>query len=327
MQGHRATVIQHGTVIVEPFDVPAPAAGEVLIATTTSLISPGTERAFFLGLPNTNAPYPLYPGYSNIGRVVAVGTGVSGVAVGDRVATPAAHASHVIVSAARCVPVPPDVPDESACFFNLIAIAMQGVHKARIELGESVVVIGAGLIGLFALTLARLNGGLPVIGVDRDPARFTLVRQLADAAFAADNQLPTALRDYLHADGAAVVIEATGAGAPILIAFQIAKSRGRVVLLGSARDDVNGVNFYRDVHRKGLTVIGAHEITRPSHESFPGWWTQVEEQRTALKLLALERLTTHALISHHFSWRDFPAAYELLRSWDTAALGMVIRWT
>lgn len=327
MQGHRAAVLQHGTVIIEPFAVPVPGVGEVLIATTTSLISPGTERAFFLGLPNTNAPYPLYPGYSNIGRVVAVGTGVSGVGVGDRVATPAAHASHVIVSAARCVPVPPDVPDEVACFFNLIAIAMQGVHKARIELGESVVVIGAGLVGLFALTLARLNGGLPVISVDRDATRLNLARQLAaDAAFTADEQLPVLLRDYLHADGAAVVIEATGAGAPILTAFQIAKSRGRVVLLGSARDDVAGVNFYRDVHRKGLTIIGAHEITRPAHESFPGWWTQVEEQRTALKLLALGRLTTDALISHQFTWRDFPAAYELLRSWDTATTGMVIRW-
>jgi 2-desacetyl-2-hydroxyethyl bacteriochlorophyllide A dehydrogenase len=327
MLGQRATVVSLGRVELLPFEPPAPQAGEVLVQTTTTLISPGTERAFLLALPNTTFTYPLYPGYSNVGQVIALGAGVDGFRVGDRVATPAAHASHVVVKAARCVPVPPSLPDDSAVFFNLIAIAMQGVHKARIELGESVVIIGAGIIGLLAAQLARLAGGVPVISIDTDAGRRTLAERCgADMTFNADDHLLDALRQYLDADGANVVIEVTGAAAPILTAFQIARTRGRVVLLGSARGDVEQVNFYRDVHRKGLTIIGAHEITRPAHESFAGWWTQIAEQRTALNLLTLDRFSVAPLVSHRFSWREFPRAYDLLAAWDSQVLGMMIDW-
>jgi threonine dehydrogenase-like Zn-dependent dehydrogenase len=99
-----------------------------------------------------------------------------------------------------------------------------------------------------------------------------------------------------------------------------------VILLGSARGDTDQVNFYRDVHRKGLSVIGAHEITRPQHDSLPGWWTQRDEQQIALKLLAKGRMTVEPLISHRFAWRALAQAYALLESWDPAATGMVINW-
>jgi threonine dehydrogenase-like Zn-dependent dehydrogenase len=68
-------------------------------------------------------------------------------------------------------------------------------------------------------------------------------------------------------------------------------------------------------------------MTRPQHESLPGWWTQRDEQRVALKLLATGRLTAQPLISHCFTWHEFPQAYELLASWDKSVFGMVIDWT
>lgn len=325
--GYRATVVRQGVVELQAFDPPQPLPGQILVRTTTTLISPGTERAFFLSLPNTAANYPLYPGYSNISEVVGVGAGVDGFAVGDRVASTAQHTSHAVVDAKRCLRVPANLPDETASFFNLIAIAMQGIHKARIELGESVLVVGMGLIGLFALQLAKLAGGLPVIGVDQDNKRLALASACgADAVFKSDSNLAEALGNYLDTDGPNVVIEATGASSPILQAFQLAGQRGRVILLGSARGETEQVNFYRDVHRKGLTIIGAHEMTRPQHDSSAGWWTQIDEHRTALQLLAHHRLIVEPLISHRFDWQDFPKAYALLSEWDTNALGMIIRW-
>jgi 2-desacetyl-2-hydroxyethyl bacteriochlorophyllide A dehydrogenase len=327
MTSYRATVVQAGVIEMQVFEPSAPKAGEVLLRTRASLISPGTERAFFLALPNTNAAYPLYPGYSNISEVVDVGPGVTGIKAGDRVACGVQHASHITADAAKCVLVPSGLPDEDATFFNLIAIAMQGVRKTHIELGEPVIVIGVGPIGLFALQLARLNGALPAIAVDRDEKRLALARQMgADVTLMSDDNLLDAVQAHTNGTGAPVVIEATGASLAILLAFQLAAVRGRVCLVGTARGETDGINFYRDVHRKGLQIIGAHEITRPRYETFPGWWTQRDEQRAALRMLALGRFSVQPLISHRFHWDQFPQAYDLLANWDPNVIGMVINW-
>jgi len=327
MNSFRVVVQEPGVVTVEGFESPAPDPNQVVIQTRASLISPGTERAFFLALPNTNAAYPLYPGYSTIGDVVAVGEDVDSMYIGARVASGGPHASHIVMDASKCVHVPDELDDEIATFFNLIAIAMQGVRKTRIELGESAVVIGMGPIGLFALQLARANGALPVIAIDMDENRLALAREVgADAALLNGDSLLDEVRQLCGGDGAHVVIEATGASSAIPLALQLAAPRGRVSLLGSARGVTDGINFYRDVHRKGLSIIGAHEITRPRFESLPGWWTQYDEQRVALQLLAAGRLTAQPLISHRFVWNEFPQAYELLAGWDKSVLGMVIDW-
>ncbi len=319
MIGQRVVIVKPSQIELESFDTPPLKDNEVLLRTQVSLISPGTERAFFLALPNTNATYPIYPGYSNIGEVLQVGSAIEHLKVGDRVACTAQHASHVIIDATRCLVVPAAVAAEQAVFFNLVAIAMQGVRKAHIELGDSIVVIGSGPIGLFALQLAKLNGGIPVIALDQDTNRLQIARTVG-----ADDIGDDALGQL--GESASVVIEVTGSSAGILRAFQLAAFRGRVVLLGSTRSETDGVNFYRDVHRKGLTIIGAHEITRPRHESLHGWWTQHDEQRLALQLMAMNRLHIQPLISHRFSWEQFPAAYQLLANWDPSVMGMVMQW-
>lgn len=326
-QNHRILFVDRGEVELESCPIPSPAAGQLLIQTQVSLISPGTERAWFLGLPNTPATYPQTAGYSNIGQVVQVGAGVDGWSAGDRVASAANHVAFAAVDAATCVPVPAGLPAEEAVFFNLASIAMQGVRKARVELGEPVVVIGGGLIGLMAVQLARLSGAVPAIVVDKNPGRLEFAELAgADAALVADQQLEDRVASLCGGDGAAVVIEATGFPNAILSAFALARPGGRVVLLGSTRGETEQVNFYRDVHKKGLAILGAHDMTRPRVDSAPGWWTQRDDQRTALALLAARRLAVQPLITHRFGWRDAVAAYELLKQWDLNALGMVLNW-
>ncbi|PJF40947.1 MAG: alcohol dehydrogenase [Phototrophicales bacterium] len=326
-EGIRAVVRQPGAIELEAFDVPTPKPDEVLLRTRTTLISPGTERAFFLAMSNTSASYPLYPGYSQIGDIIAVGEAVDDWRVGDRVASIGNHASHVVISAKLCHRVPDVLTDEQAVFFNLIAIAMQAIHKARIELGESVIVLGAGLIGLFAMQLAKLSGGLPVIAVDQHARRLDIATQLgADGAFVEDDRVLSLIRAYTGREGAAVVIEATGVPDVVNRALHLVGRRGRVLLLGSTRGLTESVNFYRDVHRKGISIIGAHETTRPTHDTAPGWWTQYDEHRVALNLLAANRLYVDSLVTHRFHHAVFLDAYELLRNWDGNALGMVIDW-
>lgn len=329
MREQRVVVTAAGQVTLEAFEPGQPDARQVLLRARRTLISPGTERAFFLNLANAKPNYPLYPGYSFVGEVIACGTGVKRLAVGDPVVCPVPHSSHAVLDERVCLKVPAKLSDEEAVFFNLLAIAMQGVRKARIELGEPVLVLGAGLIGILAMRLAQLCGGLPVVGVDLDEKRLELAGRIAaDAVLFGDGQLAENLQALLDADdGAAVVIEATGAPQQVVAAFQLAGEKGRVVLLGSARGDTERVNFYRDVHRKGLLVIGGHEITRPRYENSPGYWTQIREQAVCLQLLARRRVQAAPLITHRYHWQDFAQAYAHLAEWDKGALGIMIRWT
>lgn len=327
-QPNRVVWTRKGVAAVEPFDMPSPKSGEVLIRTHTTLISQGTERAFFLGAPNAACEFPVRaPGYSNLGEVMQLGEGVEGLRVGQRIASGAGHASHAVMPATVCLPVADNVSDEEAVFFNLVTITMQAVRKARIELGEPVVVVGAGMIGLFAMQLAKLQGALPVVAVDKDPERVAFARKFgADVALVSDDKLPDALAKACAPRGAAVVIEATGIPAAVVQSIQLARRFGRVVILGSTRGDVNGLNFYLDIHHKGITILGAHNSTRPQHDSSPGFWTMRDDWQTSLKLMETKRLDVKPLVTHRFGWKDAVKAYELLARGDTTAQGMVLNW-
>ena len=325
-RNHQVLFLEREVAAVRECEMPEAAPGELLIRARVSLISPGTERAWLLGLPNATAPYPMGIGYSHIGEVVDVGQGVEGWQIGDRVGSPSRHRMYAAAEARRCSHIPDGLTDERASFFRLASIAMQAVRKARIELGEPVAVVGCGLIGLMAMQLAKLSGGLPVISIDKDLRRLEFAAALADAALPADDNLKPALRALCDGEEPTVVIEATGHPEAIPTAFDLARFGGRVALLGSTRGEPEAVNFYRDVHKKGLTVLGAHESTRPKLDSAPGWWTQRADQELALKLLAGGRLEVDSLTTHRFAWRNAAAAYATLIRWEPGMLGTVLDW-
>ena len=356
MKGKRVVWPQRGQVDIEEFDLPAVGKNQVLVETDVSLISPGTERAFLLGLPNAGSSYPQHPGYSNVGDVIEVGAEVDNIAVGAKVASSAGHSSHVLLSADRAFIVPegltnagggfggkgegdkhempkPPVPNpppnlEKAVFFNLAAISLQGVRKARIELGEAVLVMGQGLIGQLALQLAKLSGAFPSIAADLIESRLKKSRECgADFALnPEDEAFQEELTRITAGAGPQVVIESTGSPEPVNTAFKLAGRGGRIVLLASTRGETEKVNFYRDVHRKGLKILGAHNAIRPSQESSPGFWTSQDDGKLTLALLANERLMVDKLITHRFEGERAPEAYKLLMDWDENLLGVILSW-
>jgi threonine dehydrogenase-like Zn-dependent dehydrogenase len=178
-----------------------------------------------------------------------------------------------------------------------------------------------------ALQLARLQGALPAISIDQDEGRLDFASQSgADALLISNDRLLPELAKHAGGEGAAVVIEATGHPDAIQTALACARPFGRVVLLGSTRGETDHVNFYRDVHKKGLTLIGAHNSARPRAESTHAFWTQHDDQRVTLELLAHNRLNVQPYITHRFAWNAAPEAYEILRSWDKSALGILLDW-
>lgn len=316
-----------GVVELTAAELPVCQPDQLLIRTLKSLVSPGTERAFLMGMENTTQQYPMGAGYSTIGEVVECGCDTTGWEVGERIAVPIPHQRIAAVRPAHCHKVPADLSSEEATFFHMAAIALQGIRKARIELGEGVAVLGAGIIGLLAMQWARLHGAVPALTLDVDDTRLPLARQLgADDALQMEGDFMDRVIQLCGNDKPQILVDATGHPAAVTAAFNIIRPHGRLVLLGSTRGNTPDVNFYRDVHKTGLTLIGAHNSVRPGHDDAPGYWTLASDHDLALRCLATRRLTVAPLVTHRYAWEDAPAAYAELQLSKPTTLGLMLEW-
>jgi len=319
-----------GKAALKPFAVPQPKAGEVLLENEYTVVSAGTERANLMGLPNTAQTFPFYPGYCGIGRVIAVGDGVMNAKVGDRaLASFSGHRSHAIQKAADLTLVEDDrIESLDAAFIVIATMGLQGIRKLKLELGESVMVLGLGLLGIFATQLAALDGAIPVIVSDFDKKRRELALTLgADHAFSPDEEnLPEKIRELTYGKGADAIVEATGVAVALQQALTYVARQGRISLLGCTRiSDVN-IDFYKFVHYPGVTLIGAHTFVRPKVDSYPGYWTVHDDYRTLLALLAAKKLKVRPIISEIVSPASAPAIYARLAEEKHPPLGVVFDW-
>ena len=325
--GKRIVFKKAGRVTIEEFPLRKPKASEVIIETVITLISPGTETAFLMALPNTSKKFPMYPGYSNAGIVAFTGSKSSKVTVGDRVVSRKPHASYVTAEETDVLKIPEGLSFEKSSFFALGSIALQAVRKAHIEIGESVLVLGQGLIGNLALQLSKISGGMPLIAVDMFDFRLKISKDCgADYILNPKrNSLIEDVMEITEGKGADVVIEATGNPNAVSTALKLAGRFGRVVLLGSTRG-VSEVNFYSEVHKKGVTIIGAHESVRPRYESIHGWWTQKDDSLLILKLLSRGLLKVEDLITAKMNYKEAAKAYDMLINSKEDTLGIILQW-
>jgi predicted dehydrogenase/threonine dehydrogenase-like Zn-dependent dehydrogenase len=268
-----------GTTLAE---APAPriSSSHLLIHTTTSLISAGTERmlvgfgkASYIekarqqpekvkmvlekvatdGLMTTieavqsKLAQPLPLGYCNVGVVAEVGAEVEGFHVGDRVVSNGPHADVVKVPKNLCARIPDAVGDESAAFVVIASIGLQGIRLAQPSLGEAFVVTGAGLIGLLTVQLLRAQG-CRVLAIDFDESKLALARQ-----FGAQTCNPGVGEDPVAAgmalsrgqgvDGV-IITASTQSNDPVTQAARMCRKRGRIVLVGVTGLELNRADFY-----------------------------------------------------------------------------------
>jgi len=135
------------------------------------------------------------------------------------------------------------------------------------------------------------------------------------------------LRDLSGGVGPEVVIEATGVPEVINTAFQLCVKMGRVVLLGSTRGETDGVNFYAAVHKRGLTIYGAHCSSVPRHDKQPHLWPQADDETVCLDLLARRRIDVGDLITDRYDVDRAPEAYGRLTAYDENLMGIILDWT
>lgn len=277
--------LKTGVTVIGEVPVPQLCRGQVLISTSHTLVSAGTERMLVeFGkagwidkarqqpdkvrmvldkiktdglMPTVEAVFnkldqPLPLGYCNVGRIANVGAGETNFAVGDRVISNGKHAEVVSVPFNLCAKVPDLVSDEAAAFTVLGAIALQGIRLVQPTLGETVVVTGLGLVGLMTVQLLRAHG-CRVLGIDFDAAKLALAQHFgAEVVNLAAGQDPVAIATaYSRGRGvdAVIVTAATKSSEPIHQAAMMCRKRARIVLVG-----VTGLELSRDdFFKKELT--------------------------------------------------------------------------
>ncbi len=348
--------MKNGRTSVEEVPVAEPHNGQALVRVAASLVSSGTERMLvefgeksLLGkararpdlvrqvtekmkregiLPTIQAAFsrldqPMALGYSSAGEIVKIAGGMEDFQVGQRVACAgggyAVHAEYNIVPRNLLTSLPEGVDYESAAFTTLAAIALHGFRLAEPQVGETVTVIGMGLLGLLAAQIAAASGCC-VFGVDTNPARVALAKSLGLSA-CLRKQAVDSMQAFSANRGADVVLICadTSSNDPVELAAAVARDRARIVATGAV-----GLSIPRKIYfEKELSFINSRSYGPgrydPSYEEnghdYPiGYvrWTEGRNFQAVVDLMASGRLNVQPLISHRFPIEEAARAFEII---------------
>ena len=325
MKSRQVCIKPDGSIQLQENEIREPKSDEVVVKTHRTLISAGTE----LGNQELKRTTDYLPGYSNAGRVAAVGSDVNTFAVGDRVLSLGKHASYVTVKTTpqALVRIPQNVSYEDAAFGVLGSVAMHGIRKAKIELGEYIAISGMGLVGQLALQIASGLGCEALISVDLCDMRLELAgKNGADHVLNPGCcDLRTEIDTITKGKGLDCIIEASGYPRALISAFDLSRIGGRIVLLGSIWHRKIEVDFM-ELHEKELTLIGCHQPKCPVAETIYFPWTQQYNRRQMLRMIDDGRINAKPLITHRFSYTSVAEAYRLLREEKNQAIGVILEW-
>jgi predicted dehydrogenase/threonine dehydrogenase-like Zn-dependent dehydrogenase len=359
--------LKTGQTKVTEIPIPSSAPGSLLIKTSKTLISTGTERmlvefgkaglikkasqqpeklkmvldkVFTDGLkPTIEAVFnkldqPLPLGYCNVGIVHEAGSDVKNFNKGDRVVSNGKHAEVVNVPINLCAKVPDTVSDEEASFTVLGAVALQGIRLVKPTLGETVVVIGLGLVGLMTVQLLKANG-CRVLGLDYDQNKLSLAKKFGADLADLNKEDPLRIAEtFSRGRGvdAVIITASTTSDEPIHQAALMCRKRGRIVLVG-----VTGLKLSRDdFFKKELTfqVSASYGPGRydPNYEEkgqdYPVSFVRWTEQRNfeaVLDMMATGALNVKQLISYQFDINEAEKAYKLVIS-NEPSLGIIMTY-
>lgn len=311
-----------GRVELLRVEVPRARSAEVTVEMLTTVVSPGTERAEYLRLPNTAVSFPFQPGYSGAGRVIAAGADVSKARRGDLVAVRnVAHASIATVRASSVHRVPDGVPPDAAAMVQLGVICSHGVRRADVEQGEPVCVIGSGTVGALAQRIAVAAGAGPVTVIARSHAKEGIARAGGAARFLVVEDDA----EEIERLASPVVIEATGDPDALELAVRAAGDGGRIVFLGSPRG-VTGDVPVAAIRAKRARVIGAHVSSLGAEGRLLGADMYEREAQAFFDLLASGSLSVAELTETVIDPREADIFYRRLAS-SRDVVGARFDWT
>ncbi|MCH2213927.1 MAG: bi-domain-containing oxidoreductase [Flavobacteriales bacterium] len=364
--------LKKGDMEIASLPNPTPKKGEVLVRTAYSAISTGTEgktvsdarkgyvakakarkeevakvvkAAQTYGVAETykmvmNKLESLQPlGYSLSGEVVQVGEGVSEFVVGDKVAcggASAAHAELVTIPKNLCVKLSSETDLQQAAFTTIGAIAMQGIRRADLKLGENCVVIGLGLIGQLTLRLLKA-AGVKTFGVDLKQELIDLAIQSGadDASLRSDELIEERIKQFTQGNGVDAVIITAGTSStdPVEFAGQICRTHGKVVIVGAVPTGFSRKQYYRkELELLMSTSYGPGRYDANYEEKGLDYpigqvrWTENRNMQAFAHLLGSGQLDIADLISHEFPFEDAKPAFDLIVDNEVSKMGVVLRY-
>ena len=364
-------LLQHfSTGKLEVLETPLPnvPAGHVLIQTNTSLISAGTEKMLVDfakssllekarkqpervkqvlnkvktdGLATTynavknklDTPIPL--GYCNVGTVIEVGEGITEFKAGDRVASNGSHAEVVWVPKNLCAHIPDEVSDEDATFTVIGAIGLQGIRLLDPTLGETVVVLGLGLIGQLSVQILKANG-CNVIGIDTNPEKVNELKAAGITALHLTNtEAMISELNKLYPEGvdSVLITASTASSDPLHLSAQVCRHRGKVVLVGVIGNEWSRNDFYKKEIQFQVSCSygpGRYDINYEQNGlDYPIGhvrWTEQRNFSAILTLLKEDKLSVSSLVTHKFNFSEVETAYNTLTS-DPKTIGILLNYT
>ncbi len=341
-----------GDTLLEEVPAPMVTRGNILIQTTRSLVSLGTERMLVeFGkssllskarqqpdkvkqvlekvktdglIPTLEAVFnklgePLPLGYCNVGKVIAIGDGVTEFKIGDRVASNGQHAEYVSVPKNLVALVPDNITDEEASFTVIGSIGLQGIRLLNPSFGETIVVTGLGLIGLITAQLL-ISTGCRVIGIDLDESKLKLAQEWGVIPFNPNSGDPVnfieGLTNNIGADG--VIITASAKTNDIISqAARMSRKRGRIILVGVIGLDISRAEFYEKELTFQVSCSYGPGRYDPNYENkgidYPlpfVRWTEKRNFETILFSISTGKLKVKELITEVVTLKDYQKIYS-----------------
>ena len=296
---------------------------QVLDKIKTEGLMPTLEAVF----NKLGEPLPL--GYCNAGEVIAVGEGVTEFSIGDRVASNGHHAEVVCVPKNLVAKIPDNVSYEEASFAVIGSIGLQGIRLVNPTLGETIVVIGLGLIGLLTAELLLTNG-CHVIGFDYDQRKVDLAQQKGVQAFnAADAdvvKIVESLTSQIGAD-AVMITASTSSNDVISQAAKMSRKRGRIVLVGVVGLDIKRDDFYKkELSFQVSCSYGPGRYDEDYEQKGVDYpigfvrWTEKRNFETILQAIAKRQITVTDLITERVALKDYLSIYNNLGKGSIASI-------
>ena len=336
MKTDQLIVVEPGRVELRETDLDeALQPHEALVRTEYSIVSAGTEGAGFSGLVKEmpfaeSGRYPRTTGYGNLGEVLKVGSGVTMCAPGDRALSISPHASIVKADAGRmALPVPREVPGEYMVFARMAGVSISALRSSSVQPGDTVLVIGLGLVGNFAAQLFGIAGA-DVMAADLSDFRLEKARAcgIKRTVNPASDDLTEAVMEWTAGRGAATVVEAIGIGEMINEAVMLCRRYGEVILLGTPRAPAifDVTPMLLRIHVEALRMIGSLEWRWPQHET-DRVRNLTANYRQIVDWIVDGQLVFTPLLTHLISPVECQAAYEGLGSKQEEYLSVVFDWS
>ena len=334
MKGKRIIMPAKLAVTLEEFELDETLApNQILLKTHYSLISPGTEGAGYTGL-ESGTRFPHGSGYTAIGEVLDVGENVTKCSVGDMVFCYTPHASIAKTDRVFLAFTPPLTLDAKLIpFVRMATVAMTSVRVSSAEFGDTVVIIGLGLVGNSAAQLFNL-AGMKVIGVERIPARLEIARRCGIHHLINPDEEDVLERVLALTDGekAEVTVEAIGNPRLVETAYQLTRAKGEVILLGSPRGEfiTNAtaiLNYSHSIGLGAITLRSAHEWVYPVMHSGESKHSLERNSRLVYSLIEDGKFKVSELLTHIIQPEDAQTAYDGLTERKDEYLGVVMDWT